>query len=199
LLIPIGIFFVVIPYIAKFVDIPSLVNSVSKFLPISFPEGSYHIEIGKSTVEMLKAKGAIGAGEHAFKTAIEPYITAASNGAENAGNFYLQVLCWSGLGGLVTLLTVIGVVFKNSLGFLADSSDKELRTDALALFCGIFGAILFGGINCLWDDVRMLYLFWAMLGVLAGYVREGRALSDKNNACLDNECDSFDVELRFYK
>ena len=109
------------------------------------------------------------------------------------------MICWSGLGGIVTLITVFVLIFKNCLGFLAVSKDKELRTNALAIFCGLVGAILFGGINCLWDDARMLYLFWAMLGALAGYVKEGRAISDRNDAYLENECDSYDVELKFHK
>ena len=90
-------------------------------------------------------------------------------------------------------------MFKNSLGFLAVSKDKELRVNALALFCGLLGAVLFGGVNCLWDEPRMLYLFWAMLGVLAAYVREGRALSDKNDADFEKEIESYDVELIFHK
>lgn len=199
ILIPIAILVVVFPFIASFIDVPAIVKQIESFLPISFPESSYHIEIGKSTWAMLKETGGIGAGESAFKAAIEPYLTAASSGAENPGNFYLQIICWSGFGGIVAIFAVLSIILKNSLGFLAVSKDKELRVNALALFCGLFGAVLFGGINCLWEDARMLYLFWAMLGALAGYVKEGKALSDRNGAYLESEDDSYDVELRFYK
>lgn len=200
LLIPVCIFIAVFPYIAAYIDVTKIISHVGEFMPIALPDGAYHIEIGKSTCEMLKAMGGgIGAGTHAFQTAIEPYITSASRGAQNAGNFWLQVICWSGFGGFVTFLLALGLVFKNSLGFLAVSKDKELRVNALALFCGLFGAVLFGGVNCLWDEPRMLYLFWAMLGVLAAYVREGRALSDKNDANFEKEIESYDVELIFHK
>ncbi len=199
MLLPIGFFAVLFPYLAAHVDIPAFLEKVSEFMPISFPEGAYHIEIGKSTVEILKDVGGIGAGDHAFKTAIEPYLSVASKGAEDSGSFWLQVACWSGFGGLVTLLLTLGLILKNSFGFLAVAKDKELRINALAVSCGLIGALIFGVINCLWNDARMLYLFWATVGVLAGYVREGRAVSDKNNSYLASESDSFDVELIFHK
>ena len=45
----------------------------------------------------------------------------------------------------------------------------------------------------------MLYLFWAVAGLIAAYVREGRELNDKHKAELADEIDSSDVELIFHK
>lgn len=199
-LVPLGILVIMFPYIAKFFDVAEVASAIEQYLPISSPESSYYVGISNSTVMMLNdLKGGIGAGKHAFMTAIEPYLDASSHGAETPGSFWLQVVCWSGIGGLVTFLIFIGSVLKNSLGFLAVSRDKELRAEALAITCGLIGAIVFGGVNCLWDDMRMLYLFWAMTGLLAGYVREGREMAEKRAAEFADELDSSDVELIFHK
>ncbi len=199
-LVPLGILLIMFPYIAKLFDVAEVVSAIGQYLPIPSPESSHYVGISNSTVMMLgDLKGGIGAGKHAFMTAIAPYLDASSRGAEAPGSFWLQVVCWSGIGGLITLLVFIGSVLKSSLGFLAVSRDKELRAEALAITCGLVGALIFGGVNCLWNDLRMLYLFWAMAGLLAGYVREGREISEKREAGFADELDNSDVELIFHK
>ena len=198
--VPIVILLVVFPYIAKFVDVAEIVSVIKQYLPISSPESSHYVGISNSTVMMLNdLRGGIGAGKHAFVSAITPYLDASSRGAETPGSFWLQIVCWSGIGGLITFLVFIGSMLKNSLGFLAVSRDKKLRAEALAITCGLVGAIVFGGVNCLWNDLRMLYLFWAMTGLLAGYVREGREIAEKRDAEFADELDRSDVELVFHK
>ena len=175
-------------------------DSISRYLPIASPDSSYYESISMSTVKMLsELKSGIGAGEHAFVSSIAPYLEVAAKGAKTPGSFWLQVLCWGGAGGLVTFLVFIGSTMKNSLGFLATSKDSGLRAEALALSCGLFVAMLFGGVNCLWEDLRMLYLFWAVAGLIAAYVRKGREQKDKHEAELANEIDGSDVELIFHK
>ncbi len=199
-LVPLGILLVVFPYIAKLFDVASVVGMIGQYLPISSPESSYYVGVSNSTLMMLAdLKSGIGAGKHAFITAIAPYLDASSYGAQTPGSFWLQVICWSGIGGFVAFLVFIGAVLKNSLGFLAVSRDQKLRAEALAIACGLVGALIFGGVNCLWDDLRMLYLFWAMAGLLAGYVREGRDMAETRDAEFADEIDNSDVELIFHK
>lgn len=200
LLVPIGFLVIFFPYAAIYFDLPNLVDAVTQYLPISSPDSSYYVGISNSTFKMLaELKSGIGAGDHAFITSIAPYLDASSRGATTPGSFWLQILCWSGIGGFVTFLVFIGSVLKNSLGFLAVSRDNKIRSEALALACGLITAMVFGGVNCLWNDLRMLYLFWAMAGLLAGYVREGKELSYKHDAELAHEIDGSDVELIFHK
>ena len=200
LLFPVAFLMILFPYAAKYFDLPELVESASGYFPIVSPDSVYYQSISSSTVSMLSdLKSGIGAGEHAFANAIAPYLEVAARGAKTPGSFWLQVLCWGGAGGLVTFLVFAGSTLKNSLGLLASSKDNILRSEVLALACGLFVAMIFGGVNCLWDDLRMLYLFWAVAGLLAAYVREGRELDDKHNASLADEIYGSDVELIFHK
>ena len=52
---------------------------------------------------------------------------------------------------------------------------------------------------CIFDDVRMMYLFWSVAGLLAAHIREGRNSEDERSAVLSDELDASDTELRFYK
>ena len=200
LLFPTAFLLILFPYAARYFDLPEVVDYIGQYLPISAPDSSYYASISNSTFKMLtELKSGIGAGEHAFVSAIAPYIEVAAEGAKTPGSLWLQILCWGGAGGLLTFLVFIGSTIKNSLGLLATSKDNQLRSEALALSCGLFVAILFGGVNCIWEDLRMLYLFWAVAGLIAAYVREGRELNDKHKAELTDEIDSSDVELIFHK
>ena len=200
LLFPTAFLLIAFPYAARYFDLPELVESVSRYLPIASPEASYHVSVSNSTLMMLsEIKSGIGAGKHAFVSSIAPYLEVAAKGATTPGSLWLQVLCWGGAGGLITFLVFAGSLVKNSLGLLATSKDNGLRAEALALFCGLFVAMLFGGVNCLWEDLRMLYLFWAVAGLIAAYVRKGREQNDKHEAGLANEIDGSIVELSFHK
>ena len=200
LLFPTALLLILFPYAAQYFDLPEVVESIGQYLPIASPDSSYYVSISNSTFKMLAdLKGGIGAGEHAFVSAITPYLEVAAQGAKTPGSLWLQILCWGGAGGLLTFLAFIGSTMKSSLGLLATSKDSQLRAETLALSCGLFAAVLFGGVNCLWEDMRMLYLFWAVAGLIAAYVREGREINDKHEAELANEIYSSDVELIFHK
>ena len=200
LLFPSALVLILLPYAAKYFDLPEVVEYISRYLPVISPDSSYYESISSSTVRMLAdLKSGIGAGEHAFANAIAPYLEVAAHGAKTPGSFWLQVLCWGGAGGFVAFLVFVGSTLKSSLGLLATSKDDHIRSETLALTCGLFTAMLFGSVNCIWSDLRMLYLFWAVAGLLAAYVREGRELKDKHNASLADEIDGSDVELIFHK
>ena len=85
----------------------------------------------------------------------------------------------------------------NAMRVLAEGRDKKIRTETLALFCSVTAALLFGTVNCIWSDLRMLYLFWVMAGMLAAYVRVGRANEERRAAVFAFDEDNTDVELRF--
>lgn len=200
LLFPTAFLLILFPYAARYFDLPEVLSSIGQYFPIASPDSSYYVSISESTLKMLAdLRSGIGVGEHAFTSAIVPYLDVASRGAKDSGSLWLQILCWSGTGGLVTFLVFAGSTMKNSLGLLATSRDNGLRAEALALSCGFFAVMLFGGVSCIWEDMRTLYLFWAVAGLIAAYVREGREQKDKHDAELSNEIDVSDVELVFHK
>ena len=67
----------------------------------------------------------------------------------------------------------------------------------LALFCGVMTAMLFGGVYSIWLDERVLYLFWACVGLLMGYIKLGREQESIRRTEFNDADESKDVEITF--
>lgn len=188
-LIPLGIVVAVYPYLAVHLDIVSIGEEIRGLLPLGFPEAARLPEVVDSTLAMLfdGNLSGIGVGKHAYVSAMSGYGNAVSTGADSPATFWLQVLCWSGLGGAITFLIFLVLIFKSGVGYLATSYEKDLRSMTLALFCGLATLLAFGGVNCIWNDMRMLYLFWATMGLFVGYVQVGRGRERKAFAELSTK------------
>ena len=195
-LIPLGILAAIYPYIAVYFDIESIGEEIRRLLPLGFPDAAKLPEVVNSTLVMLfdgNISG-IGVGQHAYVSAMAGYGDAVSIGADSPATFWLQVLCWSGLGGTITFLIFLVLIFKNGVGYLATSYEKDLRSMTLALFCGLATLLAFGGVNCIWNDMRTLYLFWAAMGLFVGYVQAGRGRERKAFAELSTKSYHHDNE-----
>ncbi|MBE6684168.1 MAG: hypothetical protein E7592_00780 [Ruminococcaceae bacterium] len=201
LLVPIGIFTMLYPYVSSYVDFGEALNSISWILPEESANAPIRMSVFESVWEMLSNGNflGIGSGEHAFVSAHSAYANAVSDGATSSGSLWLQVLCWSGIGGAVTFVIFSFIILRNGLGYVASIRSHENKREALALTVGIFASLVFGTVSCLWDDMRMLYLFWTAAGLLAGYVRVGREEQQKDKTEYSNNETDFDVEVRFYK
>lgn len=199
-LIPIAFAAVLSPFILRYLDVQSISDAIEEHMPLVSPASSYLFEVAESTLAMLRENMlGIGAGESSFATAIVDYTDIVSKGATDPGSFFLQIFCWSGICGVAVFAIFAVILFKNSLGMLATEKDKSMRAEALALVCALLGVLIFGSVNSIWSDSRMLYLFWVCAGLLAGYVREARETDNLNAASRSSLEDNTDVELTFHK
>jgi cation transport ATPase len=113
-------------------------------------------------------------------------------------SLWLQVLCWSGIFGFAAFMVFVVFLVKRSLGFIRSNYNKELRYKALALFTGIVVAFLLGGVYSIWTDEKVLYLFWACVGMLMSYVRLGKRQENIRLGDFRHGQTEKDVELIFY-
>lgn len=200
-LIPVGFIYALYPFAVKYLGFPNLGHLLMEYMPASTHESAFHPQIATDVIEMLFDGNifGIGAGDHAFKSVFAAYAGVVSAGAGDPSSLWLEILCWSGIFGLMTFSVFLIFLVKRSFGFFIDPHSKELRTKAIALFCGVFGAILFGFVYSIWSDYRVLYLFWAAVGLLMCYIRLGRNGDETKRAEFSDENDSKDIELIFYK
>lgn len=198
--IPIIAILLMYPYIASYFDLPNLGELVGKILPLGFENSQLQGEITANTLKMVGESGymGIGVGDYAFEQAYAPYADEMTMLISEPGSLWLQILCWSGIGGLVMFVLFAVILLKNGIGYMIVSRNKMFRGETVALICAIFVALIFGAVNSLWSDDRMLYLFFVCCGLLAGYVREGRETEMRSRAVFASEFDNADVELRFY-
>ena len=76
----------------------------------------------------------------------------------------------------------------------------QVITSNVVLSLGMVGALSIVRFRtAIKDPTDLLYLFWAMAGLLAGYVREGRDMAETRDAEFSDEIDNSDVELIFHK
>ncbi len=196
--IPVAIIAVIYPYAKAYWGFEGVGDIVSRILPMNDLDSSAHIEVSRGVLEMLKDSRflGIGSGERAFVSAFADYQNAISSGVTSPTSFYLQLICWSGIGGLITFVILMILIVGNSLGYISISKDKDIRRKSLALLCGAIGLLLFGFVNSIWNDARMLYLFWACLGLLSGYVKEGKDRQRNIKSELYESESSADIRLK---
>ena len=201
LLLPIGIFAVMFPYIAARFDWNEPMEWFISSLPASFERAPMRTSTLESAMAMLVDGNltGIGVGNDVFQKVHATYANVVSSNASDPGSFYIQLICWSGIGGLITFAVFMLMIFKSSYGYILVSRDKAIKRKTLALFTALFVAMIYGAVNCLWNDMRMLFLFWACAGLLSGFVREGRDREIRLLSGFSENCDRTELELRFYK
>jgi hypothetical protein len=160
-----------------------------------------HVEAVKNGIAMILDGNltGIGVGNEIFVTTFAPYAGAVASDVSNPASFILQIICWSGVGGLLTFSIFILSLLKSGYGYLLTSRDRSIKRQVIALVCGLAVALIYGTVNCLWSDMRMLYLFWACAGMMSGYIREGRNRESSIEAEMCDSEDLKEIELRFYK
>ena len=199
-LMPIGFIYALYPFGMTYLGFPNVGQLLMEYMPASTHESAFHPQIAIDVIEMLFDGNilGIGAGEHAFESVFPAYAGVVSVGASDPSSLWLEILCWSGIFGFITFSVFLIFLVKRSFGFFIDPYSKELRTKAIALFCGIVGAMLFGCVYSIWSDYRVLYLFWAAVGLLMCYIRLGTNGEEMKRAEFYDENDSKDIELIFY-
>ena len=200
-LIPLGIFIVGYPLLARAFGLPSINEVIKAILPLNAPEASSRAEVIKGSINMLLDGNfsGIGSGTHAFELAFEEYSNVISAGATAPGSFWLQLICWSGIGGAISfIISIISLILKG-MATLFTTDKKHIRGDILALICGICGSLLLGIVNCIWSDPRMMYLFWVCVALLAGYIKDNTDTDNKKSHELYDESFTKDIKIKFNK
>ncbi len=199
-LIPIGIVALLYPvFISKF-GLPNISELLMEYMPAGIADSERHLSVTQDVIKMISDGHffGIGAGDHAFNVLFPAYTSVASAGVSHPTSFWLQITCWAGIFGLISFVVLFGLLIKRSLGFLIRSPKNELRSKALALFCGITVSVLLGGIYSIWEDMRVMFLFWTSAGLLMGYIRMGDTAENIRKSEFNDTNGASDVEVVFY-
>ena len=157
--------------IARFTSIGNLSDSSS----------SYRLYIWLGTIAMLKDFWlyGIGLGSTAYNQ-VYPFYSYSGIIAPHAHNLYLQIMCETGISGLVVFCLFIIVTLKKMFtGYLADKKGMYGIICA-AVIAGLFGFLLQGMFDYVWYNYRVFLMFWIFIGM---GIASGRCASDKDNSC----------------
>lgn len=199
--IPISIAAILYPYAITYLNWPDVFEIIFEYMPARIVDSDMHPSVISDVLAMIGDgnHSGIGAGEHAFLSVFPHYASASSVGAKNPMSLWLEILCWSGIFGLVSFIIFVVFLLKRSAGYLIDQRSKALRARALSLFSGLVAAMLLGCVYSIWTDERVLYLFWAFTGLLMGYIRLGQERDELRRTEFENVENEKDVELVFYE
>jgi O-antigen ligase len=165
----------------------------------------YRVSIWEGTGKMLRETWicGIGAGEQNFRSA---YLNFALMGIENAPHshsLYLQLLLQVGVLGLVFLGAVVLMAMQKILTHNFNvRADAETRLIALGLFAGVVAMLVFGIFDYTWYNFRILFMFWAILGLASAAVNIGREdikfneIFESNNMDSESESAELTIEIR---
>ena len=127
---------------------------------------SYRVFIWEGTMRMLKDYGlsGVGLGTDAFNS-VYPYYALSAVVAPHPHNLFLEILCESGILGLVMFFGCI-ICFFRSLGRCKKENHK-LYSVAVALGSGMAGYLLQGMFDNVWYNYRIFFFFFVMMALSA--------------------------------
>ena len=148
---------------------------LNRFLSIgnmSDSSTSYRVYIWMGTIAMLKDYwfSGVGPGETAFNMVYPVY---GYNGisAPHAHNTYLQIMCDSGLIGIIAFAVVIYQYFKALFCAYVKSKDGTERILTIGAMSAIAGFLVQSLFDYTFYNYRVMLLFWALIGMGIAFSR----------------------------
>lgn len=197
-LIPISTCIIIYPYLMSKFGLPGLLDGVRSLLPLNDPGSAYGVENAACVIRMIKDGNwsGIGVGDEAFKMYYHMYSNAPYGEMIGTGNEWMRLVCWSGIGGIVTFAVLFVLICLKAVGRVTISEISTSRSNMLALICGIIGSILLGAVSCIWTDIRMMYLFFVCCALLVGYVQDYRNDEKRTSLSFNDYDDAKDIEFK---
>ena len=201
LIIPISIVIMIIPEILNFVGVKSIPTwfDIVNFI---FPDNSNLSAVRAATVSDISAMLSdgnllgIGVGDDTLMYMLTPYMSVIGENATDAGTTVMQMLCESGIFGLLLFAIFTFLLVKHSLKFVMKNVDRGERIITLALLCGFITAIILGFICCIYTDMQMRFLFWLCAGMLQGQVMNSKEKDRSATLSMENSPNNTHLSLK---
>lgn len=213
LLVSIGVRnLLVIPPVAGLIAVGSLVfpntfgARISNIFTLADSSNHYRVSIWEGVCKMLSESWVcgIGAGEMNFRSVYINFATAGIEDVPHSHSLYLQILIQVGVVGLIFLVGALLLCAQKVYSHRFDDlADKETGLIAVACFAGVVAILVFGLFDYVWYNYRIMFAFWAFLGLAMAAVnvgREGIRLNEAAVSCHGGEsCDSAELTINFRK
>lgn len=160
------------------VAVSFLPSSVWNFISVNIASCDaglpYKLKVMAGTLRMSAANflGGTGLSDFGFI-----YPTYAENGcacAESSYSLYLQIMSALGIFGLLAFLLIILLYVSLNLSYLKASLYTKSKYCIYAPLTAVCAVLLSGLTNCVIDDMRVFFLFFAVLGIGAAACRLGK-------------------------
>ncbi len=140
---------------------------------------SYRVSIWMGTLKMLKDYWitGIGPGTEAFNM-VYPAYSYNTISAPHSHNLYLQIICDTGVLGVIVFLILVIVFIRMCCHALSHETDRTMRMLQAGILSGVLGFLLQSMTDYSFYNYRVMFLFWAYLalGIIvcrAGSLQDG--------------------------
>ncbi|MDR0863210.1 MAG: O-antigen ligase family protein [Oscillospiraceae bacterium] len=129
---------------------------------------SYRLYIWLATLAMLRKFWftGIGPGTAAFNK-VYPLYSYNTVSAPHSHNLFLQVMCDSGIAGIILFLAVIFSSIRALAAAVRRETDKKLRVYQIAAISAIGGFLVQSATDYSFYNYRVTLMFWVVVGISA--------------------------------
>ena len=151
--------------IARFTSIGNMADSST----------SYRVKIWLSSLAMLKDFGfsGVGTGQAAYD-AVYPFYALHGVSAVHAHNLFLQILCDSGIVGLLVFLGLMVSFFRRMLTAIRHERDRRARVLQIGGVSAVSGFLVQSLTEYTFHSYKVTLLFYGILGLCVLFTRMGR-------------------------
>ena len=171
LLIPLGILVIVaIPFLPE-----TILNRILTIGSMEDTSNAYRIYLWEGTLKMLRSVGwgGIGIGPGAFAHVYPEFASPLADKAPHCHMLYMELLVEIGIVGALGFLAYMGSVIKKGLRTYSSAS-KTLRCMIIAAISSLAGISFAACAEYIWFYPRVMFVFWAIVGLLIAAVRCAR-------------------------
>jgi putative inorganic carbon (HCO3(-)) transporter len=136
---------------------------------------SFRVYIWMGTLAMLKDYWfcGVGPGTEAFNLVYPNYAYSAIE-APHSHNLYLQILCDTGVVGLGLFLGLMVCFYRMMFTAIRREGDRTSRIFQIAGVSAVSGFLLQSMTDYTFYNYRVMFLFWAVLGLCTAFCRAGQ-------------------------
>ncbi len=151
-------------FVLPFVLPKSVIYRIMSIGNLKDSSSAYRISIYLATLNMIKDFLFTGIGLGSFKEVYHVYAFSASK-SFHAHNTYLMVLVEEGLLGIITYLSIILAMSKETISYFINNKSRY-RYLVIACFSGIMGASVQAIFEHIWHNFDIMFIYFVIL--LAG-------------------------------
>jgi putative inorganic carbon (HCO3(-)) transporter len=133
----------------------------------------------------------IGLGETVFENIYKSLSQTGSVSASNGGNLLFEMLIRFGIVGILFLVSVIVLVYRQAFSTYKVAAVRRFASVySVAALTAFTALIMVSGMNYIWKDFYMAYMFWTLIGLVSA----SRSIAAFDNATL-MKGDGLDIKL----
>ena len=152
--------------IMPFVLPETIINRFMSIGNMNDSSTSYRFYIYMGTINMLKDYWlcGIGPGQSAYNK-VYPYYGYNGISAPHSHNTFLQVMCDTGIAGIIVFIAVIYQFFKLLFRAYIDTDDKETKIYTIAFMASISGFLVQSLFDYTFYNYRVMIFFWIYIAL----------------------------------